>query len=250
MQDGEGPPALEEDLRRPQQDMYLQQQQQDMYQQQQQQALQWQQQLLRQELRQELQEQEQRIRQELRQELQEQEQRIRQELQQEHDQRLRQEQQLQQELQQEHDQRLRQEQQLRQELKGQALTFGPKHIRNVAREVLLFACGNQPQSQLGGTTRFEIRARQRDQQLKTFLDLLHRSRMLPRWFTCQQLAANMDAIINTGNQAVHYATRAALEVDVHSARSLLQSHPRLQTLCNQEALVIHAYEMLKLVFQF
>ena len=115
-------------------------------------------------------------------------------------------------------------QQDKRDLQLQATTFGPKFIRGVARELMLFAVGEQPCADPpGNSARFQNQRLQTN--LQTFAQLLEQSRRFPIPYTPSQLAVAMDGIIVGGISAVHPSSRSLLEADISNAKNLWQDIP-------------------------
>ena len=138
-------------------------------------------------------------------------------------------------------------QQDKRDLQLQATTYGPKFIRGVARELMLFAVGEQPCTDPpGNSARFQNQRPQNN--LQTFAQLLEQSGRLPIPYTPSQLAVARDGII-VGGSAVHYSSRSLLEADIRNAKNLMARHPHLQRQCLLEASLIDDYNVLKQAFQ-
>ena len=134
------------------------------------------------------------------------------------------------------------------DLQLQATTFGPKFILGVARELMLFAIGEQPRADPPGNS-IHFQNQRLQTNLQTFAQLLEQSGKVPMSYTPSQLGAAMDGIIVGGDSAVHRSSRSLLEADISNAKNLMARHPCSQRQCPMEALLIDAYDILKQAFQ-
>ena len=132
----------------------------------------------------------------------------------------------------------------------QLLVHGARLMRGVARELLLFAYGDQPPHPGAGTARFQNLARESDPRLQASTNGLNHSGFLPIQGTPAQLIVLMDATIDRGDQAEHYSSTALLEVDIAEAKTLMQNHPLLAGQCRFEADLIKSYHLLRQAFNF
>jgi hypothetical protein len=103
-----------------------------------------------------------------------------------------------------------------------ARVWGPPFFKNVAAQVLLFCCGNQPKKQEFQYTPFFNMSKRNVSGLHLIVwKLGHENRT--------QLGIEFDNVIRTRNKAIHFASVDELIDAVQIAVSLLEDYPLLET---------------------
>ncbi|KAI8585206.1 hypothetical protein BDZ88DRAFT_442580 [Geranomyces variabilis] len=142
---------------------------------------------------------------------------------------------------------------LRKDMEEDAKVFRCNFLENTATQILLFAIGEQPQSQSVATYYWSCSKRNFPERFpEKFTDLTSAINAVnPVAVEENALAGVFDKIITRCNCTLHFVDRESLEKDaVNVAQDLLSRHPVLRDTCHQESFVVDSYKKIKAAFNF